>query len=140
MKKKQTISHSLVALALLLGLLAAFSPKVTAQGQPLTWEITCVDCPHSFDKTTDRSLRLDAAGHPHIAYGGQSLYYAWFDGSDWQTEVVDNTRTGVRWADPRNGHPSRHRSQYLQRVRDYGSATTILATDQVSRSALCPSI
>jgi hypothetical protein len=52
------------------------------------WQVTCVDCPHTFTYTTDRSLRLDSAGHPHIAYGKESLYYAWYDGAVWQIETV----------------------------------------------------
>ena len=38
------------------------------------WLVECVDCPKYFSNMTDRSLRLDAAGHPHIAYGGDHLY------------------------------------------------------------------
>lgn len=53
------------------------------------WVIECADCPRYFDTLTDRSLRLDAAGHPRAAYGGDHLYYARHDGSQWQIEVVD---------------------------------------------------
>ena len=38
---------------------------------------------------SDRSLRLDSEGHPHIAYGGKHLYYAWHDGVEWHYETVD---------------------------------------------------
>ena len=54
------------------------------------WHIECVDCPRRLVKMTDRSLRLDAAGHPHIAYGGDHLYYARHDGAQWHYETVDN--------------------------------------------------
>ncbi len=37
----------------------------------------------------DRSLRVDAAGRPHIAYGGDHLYYAWHDGTAWHFETAD---------------------------------------------------
>jgi PKD repeat protein len=40
---------------------------------------------------TDRSLKLDAAGHPHIAYGENYLYYAWYDGAQWRGETVDDS-------------------------------------------------
>ena len=40
---------------------------------------------------TDRGLRLDSAGHPHVAYGGDHLYYAWHDGMRWHYEVADNS-------------------------------------------------
>jgi PKD repeat protein len=58
------------------------------------WEVECVDCPpppHQFTDMTDRSLKLDAAGHPHIAYGENYLYYAWHDGADWHYETVDDS-------------------------------------------------
>jgi hypothetical protein len=40
------------------------------------WEIECVDCPKQFEFMTERSLQLDSEGHPHIAAGGNHLYYA----------------------------------------------------------------
>ena len=55
------------------------------------WVIECVDCPKSFSLMTDRSLRLDAGGRPHIAYGRDHLYYAWHDGVNWQYETADNS-------------------------------------------------
>jgi hypothetical protein len=57
------------------------------------WHIECVDCPKQlgeFSVMTDRSLRLDAEGRPHIAYYGDHLYYAWHDGLEWQYEMVDS--------------------------------------------------
>jgi len=54
------------------------------------WLVECVDCPKYFTSMTDRSLRVDTAGHPHIAYGGDHLYYAWHDGSTWYLETVDD--------------------------------------------------
>ena len=56
----------------------------------LGWVIECVDCPKYFEEMSDRSLRLDAAGHPHIAYGSDHLYYAWHDGTTWHLETVDD--------------------------------------------------
>jgi catechol 2,3-dioxygenase-like lactoylglutathione lyase family enzyme len=38
-----------------------------------------------------RSLALDPTGHPHIAYGGDALYYTWYDGSAWQLTTVDDS-------------------------------------------------
>ena len=37
-------------------------------------------------------MRLDKDGHPHLAYGGDHLYYAWYDGVAWQRAVVDPAR------------------------------------------------
>jgi len=69
------------------------APRVAAEPLPPTpaWQITCVDCPKLFGELTDRGLRLDFAGHPHIAYGGDHLYYATHDGSAWRYETVDSS-------------------------------------------------
>ena len=55
------------------------------------WHIECVDCPKYFSGVTDRSLRLDVAEHRHIAYGGEHLYSAWYNGATWYYETVDST-------------------------------------------------
>ena len=57
-------------------------------GQNNGWLIECVICPKPFWSMTDRSLRVDRQGQPHIAYGGDQLYYAWFDGTAWHDETV----------------------------------------------------
>ena len=51
--------------------------------------IQCVDCPKNFNDVTDRSLRVDADGRAHVAYGKDHLYYAWHDGLTWHKETVD---------------------------------------------------
>ena len=50
-----------------------------------------VDSPTYFRNMTDRSMRLDVDGLPHIAFGGKQLYYAWYDKitQNWQLIVVD---------------------------------------------------
>ncbi|MEJ2737084.1 MAG: hypothetical protein P8189_26560, partial [Anaerolineae bacterium] len=48
-----------------------------------------VDAPRYFAAMSDHSLALDSSGQLHIAYGGDNLYYAWYDGSAWHSEVVD---------------------------------------------------
>ena len=53
------------------------------------WDIQRVDAPKYFEPGGDRSLRLDAAGHPHLAYGADALYHAWHDGTTWHLETVD---------------------------------------------------
>jgi hypothetical protein len=60
-----------------------------AQSTPSEWYVECVDCPKDFAQMTDRNLRLDGAGHPHLAYGGDHLYYAWHNGAWWNYETVD---------------------------------------------------
>ncbi|MEJ2211475.1 MAG: hypothetical protein P8129_20895 [Anaerolineae bacterium] len=79
-------------LAVLCLVLALLSGTILSGGRPVAadgWVVECVDCPHYFDRLTDHSLRLDDAGHPHVAYGEDHLYYAWHDGSQWHIQVVD---------------------------------------------------
>ncbi|MBN1426430.1 hypothetical protein JXA88_17925 [Candidatus Fermentibacteria bacterium] len=77
-------SHPLSVVLSLLLLAISFAPALAQ-----TWEIEVLDNGKQFSEMTDRSLRLDAQGHPHIAYGGDWLYYAWHDGVEWQSEVAD---------------------------------------------------
>jgi hypothetical protein len=72
-------------LLIVLAVLVVASPPV--QGQ--VWQIEVAEYGKQFEGMTDRSLRLDAQGHPHIAYGGDHLYYAFHDGVSWQCEVAD---------------------------------------------------
>ncbi len=54
-----------------------------------SWITERVDAPKMFECMGNRSLALDTAGHRHIAYGADHLYYAWSDGTTWHQEVVD---------------------------------------------------
>lgn len=62
------------------------------------WEKTYVDCGRTFQYMTARSLRVDKNGRPHLVYGSGHLYYAWFDGADWQHELVDSDYTTGQYA------------------------------------------
>lgn len=66
--------------------------------QIIIWDIQRVDAPKLFSDMTDRSLRLDANGYFHIAYGEDFLYYIWYDGLTWRKEIVDNTPGVGRYA------------------------------------------
>ena len=98
------LTHLLNLLLALVLLLASAPTSHTIQAPPGTdvvffpqtektaqdnWQTECVDCPRRFEHMTDRSLRLDHAGRPHIVYGGDHLYYAWHDGLQWHDETVD---------------------------------------------------
>jgi len=56
-----------------------------------TWMIERADAPKLFSAIGQRSLTLDAGGHPHVAYGEDRLYYAWYNGGQWRFETVDDT-------------------------------------------------
>ncbi len=59
------------------------------------WTMEAVDVPKMFLQMRDNSLAVDADNHPHIAYGGDRLYYAHYEGTGlgllqgWQIETVD---------------------------------------------------
>ncbi len=61
------------------------------------WVIERVDLSKRFRDMTDRSLKLDGEGDPHIAYGEKHLYYAWRDGT-WHVETVDESYGVGRFA------------------------------------------
>ena len=63
-------------------------PVLPAGSSPPHWRTDCADCPQNVFWMGDQSLRLDSQGHPHLAYAGDSVYYAWYDGTAWHTEVV----------------------------------------------------
>ncbi|HSJ58473.1 MAG TPA: hypothetical protein VLC95_14925, partial [Anaerolineae bacterium] len=67
------------------------SAALDAPLAPLDWPVECVDCPAGIELLGDHALRLDAAGNPRIAYGGEHLSYAHHDGAEWHLEIVDAT-------------------------------------------------
>jgi uncharacterized repeat protein (TIGR01451 family) len=68
-----------------------YLPLVLRNWPPPTWHSQAADAPPYIEEVTPRSLAVDAAGHPHAAYGGDYLYHAWDDGSGWRVEVVDDS-------------------------------------------------
>lgn len=87
-----SLARSMLIVCLLAALLLPAAPRAAAdpESPPPAWQITCVDCPKWFDGLTERGLRLDAAGRPHLAYGGDHLYYAAQDSAQWRYETVDH--------------------------------------------------
>lgn len=71
---------------ILAGIAAVPSPDPT-----ITWEIETVDGPRHFTRLRDRTLRIDTAGQPHLAFGGDALYYAHAEAAGWRIEVVDDS-------------------------------------------------
>ncbi|MCK9364231.1 MAG: BNR repeat-containing protein [Syntrophales bacterium] len=54
------------------------------------WSIRTIDAPRQFKNLTSRSILIDN-GQPHIAYGQDHLYHAWYDGKEWRKEIVDSS-------------------------------------------------
>src|SRR5688500_16075580 len=94
MKGLFRLSRALLTLATLLvlsGLVTtaalgapARNPEVVDEANRHTWTFERVDAPQAFSNLTNRSLRLDSNNNPRIAYGGDHLYYARFDGTSWK--------------------------------------------------------
>src|SRR3989338_4275342 len=55
------------------------------------WTIEAVDAPKIFTVPYQRAIAVDGYDKPHVAYGRDRLYYAYFDGSQWQYETVDSS-------------------------------------------------
>ena len=55
------------------------------------WQAETVDDPIFFTNLHNQSIATDSLGYPHIAYGGDHLYYAFYDGNRWQYEIADNS-------------------------------------------------
>ncbi len=61
-----------------------------SSGTAYGWNIERVDAPKYFSRLSPRAIAVDPlTDRPHIAYGGDRLYHAYYDGGNWQTEVVD---------------------------------------------------
>jgi len=93
-RKTLLLSLSLMVLFSLLltasmGASASQPSTEPASSAELAWHTEFVDKAEEFKNMTDRSLKLDAEGHPHIVFGGDQLNYAEYDGDEWHISVVD---------------------------------------------------
>jgi len=93
------------------------------------WVIECVDCPKEFNRPSDRALALDAGGHPHIAHGGDHLYYALHDDSNRHYETADI----FRWHCP--GFPVKIRSRNYDREGRFSVAKSMPSPDRACADA-----
>jgi hypothetical protein len=87
MKEPRIIKKGFTLLFLFVTVLLILLPSVTFAG----WTIEDVDAPKYFSDFYPRAIALDSADRPHIAYGGDYLYHAYYDGSGWQYETVDTS-------------------------------------------------
>jgi hypothetical protein len=54
-----------------------------------TWRFETISSPRRFQFAGQDWMAIDSTGQPAIAYGGNRLNYAWFDGTNWQVEMID---------------------------------------------------
>ncbi len=76
--------------------------EVAGQGIKVThttkaaWAVEFADAPKYFNGISSRGIAIDAGNHPHTAYGGDHLYYAYHDGASWHYEIADAS-VAVGW-------------------------------------------
>ncbi|MBI4654301.1 MAG: carboxypeptidase regulatory-like domain-containing protein [Nitrospirae bacterium] len=71
-------------------LLAALFLCGVMAGESSAWVIETVDAPKMFCEGSSRAIAIDKLNRTHMVYGGDNLYYAYFNGTSWQSTVVDN--------------------------------------------------
>jgi len=62
---------------------------ITDATASVMWTTQRVTNERMFSNLGDHSLRLDSTGKAHIAYGGDHLYYASYDSTNWVVETID---------------------------------------------------
>ena len=67
------------------------APSALPVQSTTNWYIEFADYNKSFNSMANRSIQLDSVNHPHIAYGGYHLHYAWHDGAQWHYQTVDKS-------------------------------------------------
>ena len=58
------------------------------------WQSEAVNAPYGFFNEIneqDRKNVIDSQDRMHVVYGGDGLFHTWFDGTSWQTEMIDTT-------------------------------------------------
>ncbi len=76
----------------------ANAPPVQEQNAETGWTFTVIEDAKYFAYRTAPDIQYDSLDNPHIAYGGDKLYYAWHDGVSWQVETVDDSPGAGYWA------------------------------------------
>jgi len=119
------------------------APAARPAAFPWGWRRECVECPPA-GGGDDRSLALDGQGRPHVVYGGDRLYHAWYDGSAWQRETVDPTPGSGAYAQVAldaagRPHVLYRRDDTLLYAHDDGASWRLAVVDRVPGSLPLPS-
>ncbi len=79
----------IMALFVLFGLVSTGAARKDIEPLPWPiWQSEVVEPGVAFYMLGAPALALDPDGHPHVVYGQNALFHAWFDGADWQTETL----------------------------------------------------
>lgn len=170
-KKPWTTSLLLITVLTLLALLgSSMGPAYAQEGEPewpveeiavaqavdafadFGWEIVRPHDPPMFTDLTSRYMRYDSNNNPHVAFGGDHLYYAYRDANGWHTEIVDNSLSVGRYAslaldnsnrphisyyDAFNGnlkYAYKDQGQWIIRVMDTGQAAVAALAAETGQS------
>ena len=98
----------------------AAPPAAAAPASDLFWRIEVVDDPKEFSGMRENSLRLDSQGRPHVAYGGDHLYYATQDGGGWKIETVDGANNVGTYASLALDAEQRPHIAYYDGIDEFG--------------------
>lgn len=81
----------LLHLALLQQAAAASPAEIAAKPlSPYLLEPEIIHPVRMFANLNRQSVAYDSQGHPHVVYGKDGLYHAWYDGSQWRVETLDS--------------------------------------------------
>ncbi|MBI4824804.1 MAG: hypothetical protein HY807_00065, partial [Nitrospirae bacterium] len=61
---------------------------VLPQRSDAAWTTEVVDDPRFFQNISKHAIAVDSDGIPHIVYGADSLYHAYFNGNEWHYETI----------------------------------------------------
>ncbi len=93
MKAQTRFLYLLLVVALLCAgpWVGAMARTAAAQAGPPTGTWVTEKIPNSSyaNQANSRSLALDHYGQPHVAFGGEHLYYASYSAGRWQVEMID---------------------------------------------------
>jgi hypothetical protein len=81
-RKKMIFARFLLSLA--------FVGVFATAGFARTWSTEDVYAPKYF-YSYKKAIALDSSGYPHMVYGSDHLYYAYFNGTSWQYETIDDS-------------------------------------------------
>jgi hypothetical protein len=120
------------------------SPRVGPTAT-VPWTFEVVDDGHNINSIGNRSLAIDAAGRLHATYAGEHLYYAYHNGTSWQSSIVDPDGASCpsmaldSAGQPRIAYYNQANSS-LDYARYDGSAWVTETVLQLPQYALCPSL
>jgi hypothetical protein len=76
----------LIVMSLAVAMLLTVSLVPLRDARAVSWYIEGADTPRNFQQS---AIALHSSNNPHIVYGGDGLYYAYYNGASWNYETAD---------------------------------------------------